>query len=80
MGNARRNCIKMITEFQINTAPTQFDLEKIEKWLIEEDREFNKGFYCNWTIITKAFKNKELVTLDFKESPIGFLVWSNSEN
>jgi GNAT superfamily N-acetyltransferase len=70
----------MITEFQINTAPTQLDLEKIEKWLIEEDRESNEGFYCNWTIITKAFKNKELVTLDFKESPIGFLVWSNCEN
>lgn len=69
----------MMTEFQINTEPTQFDLEKIKKWLIEEDREFNEGFYCNWTIIEKAFKKKELVTLDFKDTPIGFLVWSKGE-
>ena len=69
----------MIKEFKLNTTPTQFDLEKIEKWLIEENKKFNEGFYCNWTIIEKAFKNNELVTLDFKERPIGFLVWSKSE-
>jgi hypothetical protein len=70
----------MITEFQINTAPTQFDLEEIEKWLIEEDKKFNEGFYCNLTIIEKAFNNNELVTLDFKERPIGFLVCYQKTN
>jgi len=69
----------MITEFQINTTPTQFDLETIEKWLIEEDKKFNEGFYCNWTIIEKSFQKNELVTLNFKERPIGFLVWSKGE-
>lgn len=69
----------MRTELQINTTPTQIDIEKIERWLIDEEREFNEGFYCNWNIIKKAYENKELVTLDFKDSPIGFLVWSKGE-
>jgi len=69
----------MIHEFQINTFPTDFNLEEIKKWLIEEDEKSNEGFYCNWIVIEKAFKNKRLVTLDFKESPIGFLVWSRGE-
>lgn len=69
----------MFTEFQINTTPTQFDLEEIEKWLIAENKKFNEGFYCNWAIIEKAFKDTKLVTIDFKERPIGFLVWSKGE-
>jgi GNAT superfamily N-acetyltransferase len=68
--------IKMPSEFQLKTSPTQFDLKKIEEWLVQEDREFNEGFYCNWTIIKNAFIDKRFVTLDFNESPIGFLVWS----
>lgn len=69
----------MIKEFKINTEPTQFNLEKIERWLIEEDKEFKEGFYCNWNKIERAFNNKKLITFDFKEMPIGFLVWSKSE-
>ena len=69
----------MKAEMEINITPTQFDLEKIEEWLIEEEREFNEGFYCNWNIIEKAFNKGELITLSLKEKPIGFLVWSKGE-
>lgn len=68
--------IKMITEFKINTTPTFLDLKEIEKWLIEEREKFNEGFFYDWSIIEKAFKNNELATLDFKKRPIGFIVWS----
>lgn len=79
VGNAKRNCIKMKAEMKLNVTPTRFDLEKIEEWLIEEERELNEGFYCNWKTIEKAFNNDELITLKLKEQPIGFLVWSKGE-
>lgn len=63
----------------INLTPTQLDLRKIEEWLIEEEKASNEGFYCNWTIIENAFNNNTLVTLDFQNSPIGFIVWSKGE-
>ncbi len=69
----------MTAEIKINLIPSRLDLQKIEEWLIEEKRELNEGFYCNWTIIEKAFTNKELITLNFNEKPIGFLVWSKAE-
>ena len=69
----------MKAEYQINKTPTQFDLNEIEKWLIEEDKTFDEGFYCNWSIIEKAFSKKEFVTLNFKDRPIGFLVWSSGD-
>jgi len=69
----------MRTKFQINILPTQLNLKKIEEWLIEEEKNYNEGFYCNWTIIAKAFKNGALITFDFDEMPIGFLVWSRGE-
>lgn len=69
----------MTAEIKINLTPNRLDLERIEEWLIEEERESNEGFYCNWKIIEKAFKNKQLITLNFKEKPIGFLVWSKGE-
>ena len=69
----------MKNEIQINITPTQTDLTKIEEWLIDEEREFNEGFYCNWNIIEKSFNNGELITLNLKKEPIGFLVWSKGE-
>ena len=69
----------MKDEIQINITPTQSDLAKIEEWLIDEERELNEGFYCNWNIIKKTFNSGELITLNLKEKPIGFLVWSKGE-
>ena len=69
----------MKLNFQLNISPTQSDLKEVEKWLIEEDKISGKGFYCNWTIIEKAFRNKEFITLNHNNLPIGFLVWSKRE-
>jgi GNAT superfamily N-acetyltransferase len=69
----------MIKKAQINTEPTKSELDKIEKWLIEEDRKSNDGFHCNWQTIEKAFNNKKLVAFNIKETPIGFLVWRENE-
>jgi len=69
----------MKLEFQLNLSPTQSDLKEIEKWLIEEDIASGKGFYCNWTIIEKAYRNKKFITLNHNNLPIGFLVWSKGE-
>jgi GNAT superfamily N-acetyltransferase len=69
----------MKLDFQLNLSPTQPDLKEIEKWLIDEDKTFGEGFYCNWNIIEKAFRKNELITLNLDNLPIGFLVWSNRE-
>ncbi|MBJ2174183.1 GNAT family N-acetyltransferase [Aureibaculum sp. A20] len=65
--------------FQLNLSPTQPDLNEIEKWLIEEYKTFGDGFYCNWAIIEKAFRNKKFITLEHNNFPIGFLVWNKGE-
>lgn len=77
-GNVEKDC-RMKTDYKINLSPTQLDLEKVKDWLVEEEIKFNEGFNCNWEIIEKTFKNGDLITLDFNEIPIGFLVWSKGE-
>jgi GNAT superfamily N-acetyltransferase len=69
----------MKLDFQLNISPTKSDLKEVEKWLIEEDKTSGNGFYCNWAIIEKAFRNKEFITLNHNDLPIGFLVWSERE-
>jgi hypothetical protein len=75
----KKNVKPMKLDFQLNLSPTQSDLKEIEKWLIEEDETSTNGFYSNWTIIEKAYRNKELITLNHNDFPIGFLVWSKRE-
>jgi predicted GNAT family acetyltransferase len=79
VGNAKTRQDEMISDIKLNTLPTSNDLEKIEKWLIEESDKLNAGFYCNWNIIEKAFRNKQLITLGINNDPVGFIVWSKGE-
>lgn len=69
----------MNLEYQLNLSPTLSDLQEIEKWLIEEKKASGKGFYCNWNIIEKAFKNKKFIALNQNDLSVGFLIWSNGE-
>ena len=69
----------MNLDFQLNLSPIQSDLKEIGKWLIQENKTSGNGFYCNWNIIEKAFRNKKLITLNHYNLPIGFLVWSKGE-
>lgn len=58
------------------TSPTKVDLGIIKKWLIDEDKILNQGFYCNWNIIEYAFNRGELFTFSFEKEIIGFSVFS----
>lgn len=66
-------------QLTLNSSPTQSDLIKIEKWLIDEEKNFNEGFYCEWQLIEKSFRINRLITLNFNKSPIGLLVWAEGE-
>ncbi|WP_339812235.1 GNAT family N-acetyltransferase [uncultured Imperialibacter sp.] len=69
----------MNQKIELNTNPKALELELVRSWLIEERNHFNEGFYCNWGIIEKAFNNKEFITLNHANYPIGFAVYSKSE-
>ncbi|PKP51209.1 MAG: hypothetical protein CVT92_13285 [Bacteroidetes bacterium HGW-Bacteroidetes-1] len=64
---------------RINLSPSKSDLKIVEKWLIEEDKLHNDGFYCNWNIIEKSFKSNELITFESNEKIIGFTVYSKRD-
>ena len=64
----------MNLEYQLNLSPTLSDLQEIEKWLIEEKKASGNGFYCNWNIIKKAFKNKKFIALNQNDLSVGFLI------
>lgn len=65
----------MTSNVQINTTPTQLDLNQIERWFIEEYNEFDNEFYSNWHLIKKAFENKQLASLEYLNYPIGFVTF-----
>ena len=65
--------------YEIKIKPNQLELKKISEWLFEEEQAFNKGFYCNWDVIEKAFYDEELIILNFRKKPIGFTVWTRGE-
>lgn len=66
-------------ELKLKTSPTKTDFEKVKKWLIDEYKTLNEGFYCNWSIIEKAFGNGNFVTIDLGGMPVGFIVWKKGE-
>lgn len=63
----------------MNLNPSQNELNEIERWLIDEYQNTKEGFYCNWETIKEAFMEKRLVTLNYQENSIAFLVWSKKE-
>jgi len=68
----------MINELKINLSPSKNELKTIKKWLFEESRNTDEGFYYNWYIIEKAFEEMELFTLNINDNAIGFAVWHKS--
>ncbi|PXY41808.1 hypothetical protein DMB65_04375 [Flavobacterium cheongpyeongense] len=59
----------------INFTPIENDLKTIEKWLFEEDKKSNSGFYGNFQTIKKSFEENRLVIVKREEKIVGFLVW-----
>ena len=64
---------------QINFKPNEKELNEIEEWLKEEDEENGEGFYCNWSIISKAFSNNGLIIFKLDNQSVGFCVFSDRE-
>ena len=63
-------------KFKFIAAPRIGRLEQITNWLKEESENNGCGFYCNITVINKAFADKEVVCITFKNKAIGFAVFT----
>jgi GNAT superfamily N-acetyltransferase len=53
---------------------TKRDLAAVQKWLRAEYELKGEGFFCNWSIIDRAFKRKDLFVLDVVGDVLGFVV------
>ena len=62
--------------YKVTFSPTKEQLDEIEKWLIDENKIANSGFYCNWKIIISSFNVNELATISLNNETIGFVIWS----
>ena len=62
---------------KLNTNPTSKHLAEIKSWLLQERKNFNEGFYCNWNIIENSFNKNELFVLEFEKMIVGFISWTD---
>ena len=65
---------KMKIKFVAN--PRMGRLEQITTWLREERTNNGTGFYCNMSVINKAFKDREAFCATVNNVAIGFCVFS----
>jgi len=61
--------------YSINFKPTSDQIEEIKTWLIEEESNLGKGFYCNWSSIAHSFNDGKIAVLIEKQCAIGFITW-----
>lgn len=66
-------------ELQISIKPSLSDLSTIKSWLKEEMEVTGEGFYGNWNVIEKVFNKNNLITLNYKNTPIGFVTFYKFE-
>jgi ribosomal protein S18 acetylase RimI-like enzyme len=64
---------------KLNLNPTEKHLADIENWLSEEWNNTGNGFYSNWSMIPKAFKNNRLNVITKNDYAIGFVIFRASE-
>ena len=50
------------------------DLAIVKEWLLAEREQTGEGFFCNWSVITKALKRKDLFVLAADGDIVGFAV------
>lgn len=68
-----------VKELQISIKPSLSDLSTIKSWLKEEMEVTGEGFYGNWNVVEKVFNENKLITLNYKNIPIGFVTFYESE-
>lgn len=62
--------------FKFLSRPGRNRLDEISEWLREERAATGLGFYCNITVIEKAFRDNRAFCLTWKNKAIGFLIFS----
>ncbi|HEY9833548.1 MAG TPA: GNAT family N-acetyltransferase [Stenomitos sp.] len=62
--------------FQFVATPRMGRLKEITCWLREESESSECGFYCNITVINKAFVDKDVFCVTAKNRAIGFAVYT----
>ncbi len=66
---------------RITNTPSAIQLNEIKEWLEYEDKQSNKGFFCQWNTIENALKkgNGILLTNEEDKAAIGFLTFYISD-
>lgn len=62
--------------FQFVTTPQMGRFKQITNWLREESESNECGFYCNLTVINKAFVDKDVFCITHNNEAIGFAVYT----
>jgi predicted GNAT family acetyltransferase len=57
------------------TEPTLEHFEELKKWLKEEDKLYNEGFFCQIHTIEKSFQNRKLIVITDNGLTVGFLTY-----
>ncbi len=60
-------------EYKISFNPTEEQITEVEKWLIEEKKTSDEGFYCNWKLFVIHIKNKNV---QFNKQSQGDRFWN----
>lgn len=64
-----------IISIEISFDPTIKQFNEIEKWLRDEDKKSDEGFYCNLHFIQKSFNQNEMAVISLDKKVIGFVTW-----
>lgn len=60
---------------QVSFTPRNNDILELERWLLSENENTRKGFYCNLSSIKSSYDKNELVIISSNDRPIGFATW-----
>lgn len=67
-------------KFQFIGRPRIGRLEQITKWLKEELTNTGSGFYCNISVINKAFHDNEAFCVTFRNQAVAFSIFTRHRN
>ncbi len=67
-------------DIEVSFDPSNHQIGEIKAWLIEEDKGFKEGFFCNWNGSRASFEEKKIGIIILNEDVIGFITWFGSES
>ena len=60
---------------KVTFKPTSNQIEEIKDWLIDEEKKYKEGFFCNWDSIQHSFDDAKIAVLTCNKNSIGFITW-----